>query len=95
MLLLWDYLHGPGRNGMQAWAEKKRLGGHERAQLNQKLDLLERVGFDTARSLGFVAGTSGEHNHIYKVIVKSQRMLRPMFCRGPWTCTEKRHCCVG
>jgi len=83
MTRLWDYLRGPGRNELQAWANQEKLGLRERAQLNQKLDMLERVGFDTACSLKFLAGASGDHNHIFKLIVKSERMLRPMLCRGP------------
>jgi len=83
MTLLWDYLHGPGRNEMQSWAKKEKLGVRERAQLNQKLDMLERIGFETAYHLAFLAGSSGEFNQIFKLIVKSQRMLRPMLCRGP------------
>jgi len=83
MTLLWDYLHGPGRNEMQSWARKEKLGVRERAQLNQKLDMLERIGFETAHHLAFLAGTSGEFNQVFKLIVKSQRMLRPMLCRGP------------
>lgn len=83
MTHLWDYLHAPGRNEMQSWAKTEKLGVRERAQLNQKLDMLERIGFDTAYHLAFVAGTSGSFNQIFKLIVKSQRMLRPMLCRGP------------
>ena len=83
MTHLWDYLHGPGRNEMQSWAKREKLGVRERAQLNQKLDMLERIGFETAYHLAFLAGTSGEWNQIFKLIVKSQRMLRPMLCRGP------------
>ena len=83
MIELWDYLHGVDRNEMQLWAEREKLGVRERAQLNQKLDMLAVIGFDTAWQLKFVAGTSGNYNHIYKLIVKSQRMLRPMLCRGP------------
>jgi hypothetical protein len=80
---LWDYLHCPGRNEMQAWAQQEKLGVRERAQLNQKLDMLERIGFDTAYHLSFLKGTSGEYNQIFKLVVKSERMLRPMLCRGP------------
>jgi hypothetical protein len=83
MTRLWDYLRGPGRNEMQAWADQQKLGLRERAQLNQKLDMLERVGFETACSLKFLAGTSGDCRHILKLIVESERMLRPMLCRGP------------
>jgi hypothetical protein len=82
-MILWDFLRGPNRNEMQSWASREKLGVRERAQLNQKIDMLERVGFDLACSVGFLAGTSGDFNHIFKLIVKSQRMLRPMLCRGP------------
>jgi hypothetical protein len=80
---LWDYLHSPERNELQEWAKGEKLGVKERAQLNSKLDLLERIGFESACVHKYVTGTSGDHNHIFKLIVKSQRMLRPMLCRGP------------
>lgn len=83
MIHLWDYLRSPTRNEMQNWADTEKLGVRERAQLNLKLDLLEQVGFETAYHLSFLAGTSGDFNQIFKLIVKSQRMLRPMLCRGP------------
>ena len=83
MTRLWDYLRNPTRNEMREWASKEKLGVQERAQLNQKLDMLERVGFDKAYNLGFLAGTTGGFNHIFKLRVRSQRMLRPMLCRGP------------
>lgn len=80
---IWDFLRGPGKSVMHAWADEEKLGVRERAQLNQKLDMLGRIGFETAKHLEFLKGTSGEHNHIFKLVVKSQRMLRPMLCRGP------------
>ncbi len=80
---LWDYCSEAGRNEIEAWARSVRLGVRERAQLNQKMDMLERVGFEVACHMEFLAGTSGDFNHIYKLVVKSQRMLRPMLCRGP------------
>ena len=83
MTRLWDYSSTPGRNEMQLWAWKEKLGVRERAQLNQKLDMLERVGFDVAQHLEFLAGTTGEFHHVFKLVVRSQRMLRPMLCRGP------------
>jgi len=78
---IWDFLRG-ARNVMHDWAEEEKLGVRERAQLNQKLDMLGRIGFETARHLEFLKGTSGNYNHIFKLVVKSQRMLRPMLCRG-------------
>lgn len=83
MTALWDYSNGAERNEMLTWAADLKLGSRERAQLNQKLDMLSRIGFETARNLHFVAGTSGSENHVFKLVVHSQRMLRPMLCRGP------------
>jgi len=83
MTRLWDYLCTPGRSKLRAWADEEKLDVRERAQLNQKLDMLERVGFDTACRLSFVSGASSDFNQIFKLIVMSQRMLRPILCRGP------------
>jgi hypothetical protein len=89
MTCLWDFLDARDRNVMKDWAKDSKLGVQERAQLNQKLDLVERLGFEKALQHKYLAGTSGDFNHIFKVIVKSQRMLRPMLCRGPFEIHEE------
>lgn len=92
MSRIWDYQspkqssiagNSAGRNVMKEWAIDAKLSVRERAQLNAKLDILQQLGFDAAVSHRLVAGTSGDFNHIYKLIVHSTRMLRPMLCRGP------------
>ena len=77
---LWDYMAESG-NELQAWAKRTNLGVRDRARLNQKLDMLERNGFDVR--LSFIAATSGDFNHIYKIRVTTDIQMRPMFCRGP------------
>jgi hypothetical protein len=80
---LWDFYHPPDRNEIRAWGDRVRLSGRERGQLNQKLDMLERLGFDTAHGLEFLAGPLKGNRHIYKLVVHAGRMLRPMLCLGP------------
>jgi hypothetical protein len=84
MIRLWDYLRSRERNEMRVWANEVNLQKRDRAQLNQKLDMLHRLGFEMARQMHFLAGTSGDHNSIFKLVVHSERMLRPMLCRGPF-----------
>ena len=80
---LWDFCQAPNRNEMVKWAKKERLGSRERGQLNQKLDMLQRLGFETAHSLDFLDGPLIHQKHIYKLVIHAGRMLRPMLCLGP------------
>jgi len=83
-MTLWDFFHPPDRNEISEWAHNVRLSRQERAQLNQKLDMLERLGFDIAHGLDFLAGPLKHHRHISKLVVHAGRMLRPMLCLGPF-----------
>jgi hypothetical protein len=80
---LWDFFHPPERREIAKWANKSRLTPRERGQLNQKLDMLERLGFEVAHELDFLDGPVLHQKHIYKLVVHAGRMLRPMLCRGP------------
>lgn len=53
-----------------------------RAALNQKLDRLIQIPFQLAIETKFLAGPI--HEHIYKLVVHADVMLRPMLCRGPF-----------
>jgi hypothetical protein len=81
---LWDFSDPPDRNRIAEWGLRVRLSSRERGQLNQKLDMLERLGFDTAHGLDFLAGPLKHERHIYKLVVHAERMLRPMLCLGPF-----------
>jgi hypothetical protein len=81
---LWDFFRPPDRNEIAEWGSKVRLSARERGQLNQKLDMLQRLGFDTAHGLDFLAGPLKQERHIYKLVVHAGRMLRPMLCLGPF-----------
>jgi hypothetical protein len=86
---LWDYVDATGRNELQAWADDERLGIRERAQLNQKLDMLQRIGLDAALHLQFVARPSDEFSQVFQLVVKSRRALRPLLCPGPVDLTNE------
>ena len=81
MIRLWDYQPGTGKNEIRAWAQA--LSVRERAQLNQKLDMVTCVNLETARSLRFLVGVSGDHHNLYRLIVHSDHMLSPILCWGP------------
>jgi len=80
---VWDFL-GPDReNLIQRWARKVKLSHRDRALLNSKLDILERIGFDLALGTKMLAGQVNMQRHIYKLVVHGDVMLRPMLCKGP------------
>ena len=76
---IFDYIDSQGRNVMLEWAKRLPLQKTERAKLNSKIDLLERVGLDLAP--GILADTS--NRNIKKLRVRGKRQLRPMLCLGP------------
>jgi hypothetical protein len=80
---VWDFL-GPDReNLIQRWARKVKLSHRDRALLNSKLDILERIGFELAHGTKMLAGQVNKQRHIYKLVVHGDVMLRPMLCKGP------------
>ena len=82
-ITLWDFL-GPDReNLIQRWANKQKLSHRDRGLLNGKLDLLERLGFETAHGSKWLCGPVPRQRHIYKLVIHGDVMLRPMLCKGP------------
>jgi hypothetical protein len=80
---LWDFL-GPDReNLIQRWAKKQKLSNRDRGALNSRLDLLERIGFETAHETKMLGGPVNKQRHIYKLVAHGDVMLRPMLCKGP------------
>ncbi len=77
---LWDFRNGD-RNEIFAWAQ--RLSKRDRAALNQKLDLLERLDFEQAIGLKLLAGPIQHSGHILKLRASGDHALRPLLCRGP------------
>lgn len=77
---LWDYTNGQ-RNEILAWS--RTLSSKDRAALNQKLDILERIDFDLARGLKLLAGPIQKSGHVMKLRASGQTALRPLLCRGP------------
>ena len=77
---LWDFKNGD-RNEISAWAQNLSL--RDRAALNQKLDLLERLDFEQAIGLKLLSGPINYSKHILKLRVMADSALRPLLCRGP------------
>lgn len=86
----WKIFDAIGRNNVSnivIWIAKERLTKRDIGQLNQKLDMLEQNGPDL--SPGLLAGPiKSKRNkrlpsHIYKLRIFTDRMLRPMLCKGP------------
>lgn len=76
---LWDFKNGE-RNKILLWTLE--LNSRDRAALNQKLDMLQRIEFDQARNLKLLNGLH-RVGHILKLRVMAQTALRPLLCRGP------------
>jgi len=77
---LWDYKNG-NRNEIHAWA--KALSSRDRAALNQKLDILERIDFELAHGLKLLAGPIQKSGHVLKLRASGDTALSPLLCRGP------------
>lgn len=77
---LWDFINGK-RNEFREWACE--LSVTDRAALNQKLDMLERLDFEQAISLKLLAGPIQHSGHILKLRAHGDKALRPLLCRGP------------
>ncbi len=77
---LWDYRNG-NRNEVFDWSCE--LSATDRAALNQKLDMLERLDFNQAISLKLLAGPIRHSGHILKLRAHGDKALRPLLCRGP------------
>jgi len=77
---LWDFKDG-SRNEILEWA--RHLSPRDRAALNQKLDLLERLDFTQAIGLKLLARPESKSQHILKLRVMCDTAMRPLLCRGP------------
>lgn len=75
---LFDYKDSIG-NVMQLWADGIPMQKRERARLDMRIDLLERVEDDLPP--GLLHNTKCKH--IMHLVVNGQVTLRPMLCRGP------------
>ena len=72
---LWEYIDHRGNGVLTTWALQRR----ERIKLDEKLELLRNNGPDRlARSLVMYLSQG-----IWKMKVRGNAPLRPLFCRGP------------
>jgi hypothetical protein len=78
---LWDFLLERGDNAILEWVKDERLTARSRAMLNQKFDRLCQMDFQLAVGTKLLAGPI--HKHVYKLVIHSDVMLRPMLCKGP------------
>lgn len=86
----WKIFDAVGRNNVSnivIWIAKERLTKRDIGQLNQKLDMLEQNGPDLPPNLlaGPIKSKRNKRlpSHIYKLRIFTDRMLRPMLCKGP------------
>jgi hypothetical protein len=75
--MLFDYLDEKGNNDIKLWTEG--LQKPQRAKLNAKLDMLEKLGIGLLPHVLTNTPTPG----IQKLRVKGNVELRPMLCQGP------------
>jgi len=74
---LFDYIDKNGNNDIKAWTLE--LEKSQRAKLNAKLDMLERLGPELFPHVLTDTRTPG----IQKLRIKGNVQLRPMLCKGP------------
>lgn len=75
---LFEYTDARGVRVIKDWV----LDSAVKARLNQRLDMLRRMGPEVPP--GLVSGPGiGGHIHIRKMKVKGNVQLRPMLCKGP------------
>jgi hypothetical protein len=94
-LRLWDFLSPPPRceNLILRWVHDEKLTKQDRAKLNQRLDRLCQLDFRLAVGTKLLAGPIYEH--IYKLVIHGNVMLRPMLCRGPIAPTSEYTLLLG
>ena len=80
MWRLYDFVSQQGTSIITEWLREERVSKRDVGQLNHKLDMLALNGPDLPPKL--FAGPI--YKHIYKLIIHGDRMLRPMFCKGPF-----------
>jgi hypothetical protein len=78
---LWDFLNIHNKNVILIWVKEDRLSKRDRAILNQKLARLAQMDFSLAITSKLLAGPICEH--IYKLVIHGDVMLRPLLCKGP------------
>src|SRR5262245_22304412 len=78
---LWDLLDTRGDKVVHQWAKEDRLSKRDRVQFNQKCARLVQMDFSLAITTKLLAGPIIEH--IYKLVIHGDVMLRPMLCKGP------------
>lgn len=85
---IWEFTNARGKSVIHDWLERERITHRERVLLLQKTDDLARHG--TTLLTGMLAGPVQSkvdrkiQSHTYKLVVKGDRMLRPMLCKGPF-----------
>jgi len=77
------------------WVKDDRLSVRDRAALNQKFERLVQMDFKMAIDTKLLAGPIHKSQHIYKVKIHGQVMLRPMLCKGPINNQEEYTLLVG
>lgn len=78
---LWDFVDHRGKSVLLQWVANDRLTRRDRAALNQKIQRLAQMDFKLAIGTKLLAGPI--INHVYKLVIHGDVMLRPMLCRGP------------
>lgn len=77
---LFDYRDSNGVNVMQHWATQMSMQKRDRARLDSKIDMLQRV--EDNLPPGLLHPTRCKP--IMHLVVNGKVALRPMLCRGPF-----------
>ena len=88
---VYDFTDGDGNSVIVQW--RNGLTNRSKAQFDNKLHLLQVSGSDLPPKL--LAGPIKKTGHIYKLVIHSDVMLRPMLCKGPVSMNSEFTLLVG
>lgn len=77
---LYDFTDEHGVSVIAEW--RKGLTSRSKGQLDSKINMLATSGMDLPPKL--LAGPIKKTQHIYKLVIHADVMLRPMLCKGPF-----------
>ena len=81
---IYEFAEHGDQSVIRKWLDAESISKRDRGQLMAKMDLLAKEGLALASVGGPIRSKRKRiQSHTYKLIVHGDKMLRPMFCKGP------------
>lgn len=81
---IYEFCETGHQSVIRRWLDAEAISKRDRGQLVAKMDMLATEGLEFASVGGPVRSKRKRvQSHTYKLIVHGDKMLRPMFCKGP------------